>query len=89
MNSPLAMPLPDDDLLPQRLGVEVGVVGLGADGGGVDQHLRAAEGVDPRQLREPLVPAGGHAQPCAAEFGGGVDLVGIVAGGPWRKNLSS
>ena len=53
----------DDDLLPQRLGVEVGVVGLGADGGRVDEHLGAAEGVEPRDLGEPLVPAGRQPEP--------------------------
>ena len=37
------MPLPDDDVLPQRLGVEVGVVGLGADRGRVAEHLGAGE----------------------------------------------
>ena len=37
-------PVGDDHLLPQRLGVEVGVVGLGADRGRVDEHVGAARG---------------------------------------------
>ena len=41
MNVPLAMPLRADHLLPERLGVEVGMVGLGADRGRVDDHLGA------------------------------------------------
>ncbi|MCY1228729.1 hypothetical protein D9M72_410620 [compost metagenome] len=69
-----------DDLLPERLGVEVRVVRFGTDGGGIDQDFRPAQGVQPGELREPLVPAGGHAQPGAAQFGGGVDLVGVLRG---------
>ena len=51
-------PVGDDHPLPERLGVEVGVVGLGADRGRVDQHLGAGEAVGAGDLREPLVPAG-------------------------------
>ena len=54
--------LADDHRVPQRLGVEAGVVGLGADGRGVDQHLGPGQGVGAAQLGEPLVPTGGEAE---------------------------
>ena len=54
--------LAHDHLLPQRLGIERRMVGLGADGGGVDEDLGAGQRVGPAQLGEPLVPAGGEAE---------------------------
>ena len=56
-----------DHLLPQRLGVEVGMIGLGADRGGVHDHVGAEQRVRPRHLREPLVPARREAEPRVGE----------------------
>ena len=54
-------PVGADHLLPERLGVELRVVGLGADRGGIDDHLGALERVQARDLGEPLVPTGREA----------------------------
>ena len=86
MNVPLAIPLATITLLPQRLGVEVGVVGLGADRRRVDEDLRARQRVGPRELREPLVPAGREAE---ARVGQLDHRVAVAPRGPGRKYLSS
>ncbi len=67
----------DDDLLPERLGVEVGVIGLGADRGWIDEYFGPSEAVGAGDLGEPLVPAGRQAQLGLAE---GEDREGIRAG---------
>ena len=75
-------PVADDHLLPERLGVEPGVVGLGADRRRVDEDLGALEAVGAGDLGEPLVPAGRQAERGLAEAD---DRVGVVAGRPGRK----
>ena len=72
MNVPLAMPLPRDHLLPERLGVEAGMVGLGADRGRVDDHVGTRERVRARELGEPLVPARREAELRVAERDDGI-----------------
>ena len=67
----------DDHLLPERLGVEVGVVGLGADRGRVDEDVGALEAVGAGDLGEPLVPAGRQAEAGLAEAD---EREGLVAG---------
>ena len=57
-----------DHLLPERLGVEVGMVGLGADRGGVHDHVGAEQRVRPRDLGEPLVPTGREAEARVVEI---------------------
>ncbi len=61
---PVRDPVADDHLLPQRLGVELGVVGLGADRRRIDQDLGTGERVCAGELRKPLVPARRAAKPC-------------------------
>ena len=68
MKVAFASPLADDHLLPQRLGVELRVVGLGADRGRVHQHVGARQRVRPRELGEPLVPAGREADLARADL---------------------
>ena len=74
MNVPLAIAVADDHLLPQRLGVEAGMVGLRADRGRVDQDLGARQRVGSREFRKPLVPArrAARAAPRRPSVGSGV-----------------
>ena len=51
-----------DDVLPQRLGVEVRMMGLTSNRRGIHQHFGPGQRVGPCQFGEPLVPAGGEAE---------------------------
>ncbi len=62
MKVPLAMPWPTITCCHSGWVSNVRVVGLRADGGGVDEDLGPGQGVGPAQLGEPLVPAGGEAE---------------------------
>ncbi len=62
---------------PRQGGVQVGIVRLGADGGGVEQHLGAHQGHGPGGFRIPLVPADADAQATEAAV---PDLEAGVAG---------
>ena len=69
----------------QRSGIEVRVVGFGAYGGGVAEHIGAGQSVATRHFGEPLVPAGGvaHLEVHAVQFET-VDWVGVI-GWPLRE----
>ena len=54
------------DAAPGVAGVQAGVVGLAADGGGIEQHLGPHQGHGARGLRIPLVPADARADPAVA-----------------------
>ena len=51
----------DHRAAPHAAGVEIGVIGLGPDGGGIEQHLGAFQRHDPCTFGIPLVPADPHA----------------------------
>ena len=69
----------------QWCGVEIRVVGFGADGGGVTEHVSAGECIATRHFREPLIPAGrvAHLEVHAVQFKT-VHWVGVI-GWPLRK----
>ena len=52
----------DDHLLPQRLRVELRMLGLGTDRGRVHEYVGSLQAVRARDLREPLIPAGRQAE---------------------------
>src|SRR3954451_8918273 len=72
-------PVADDDLLPERLRVEVGVVGFRADRGRVDERVGVLEAVGARDLREPLVPARREAEAAVADV---ADRERLAVAGP-------
>ncbi len=65
---PVGDPVAHDDLLPERLGVEVGMGGLRSDGGRIYEHLGSRERVRTRKFGEPLVPARREAELCLREL---------------------
>ena len=67
MKVPLAIPLATITCCQSGSVSKLGVVGLGADRGRVDEHLGAGEAVGAGELREPLVPAGRQAELGLAE----------------------
>ena len=69
----------------QRSGIEVRVVGFGAYGSGITQHIGAGQGVATRHFGEPLIPTGrvAHFEIHAVQFKP-VHRVGVI-GWPLRK----
>ena len=81
--------VPDDRVLPERLGVEVGVVRLRADGRRVHEHLGPGEAVRAGDLGEPLVPAGRHPEVAGGRESGQLVRPGRRRRRARRKYLSS
>jgi hypothetical protein len=70
----------NDHLLPERLGIEVRMVGLRTDGRRIRHDVRDAERIRARDLRKPLVPAGRQAEAGAIEPVEPVDGIGNIGG---------
>jgi hypothetical protein len=62
---------------PHPAGIEIGVIGFGADGGGIEQQFGAHQRHHPRAFGIPLVPADADADACAEHV---PHLEAVVAG---------